>query len=71
MIAKKKGVMKNMRSLREYKSPKAEVTVFECEDIITRSLANSLNERDELAHSAKSYVRIESGASWGEIYGGN
>ena len=61
-----------MRSLREYKSPKAEVTVFECEDIITRSLATSIGGSDELVYDkAKSYVKVGIGASWGEIYGGN
>ncbi len=58
-----------MRSLREYKSPKAEVTVFECEDIITKSLANSVGESG-LEHSAKSYVKVGNGASWSDIYGG-
>ena len=61
-----------MRSLREYKSPKAEVAVFECEDVITRSLATSIGDSGNLEYDkAKSYVQVGNGASWGEIYGGN
>ena len=60
-----------MRSLREYKSPKAEVTVFECEDVITRSsLADGISSGGDLEYGTKKYIKVKNGASWSDIYGG-
>lgn len=54
-----------MRDLKEYKAPLAQVTEFECADIITESaqpLKKSITD-----DAGKTYVHT-SNAKWGEIY---
>ncbi len=55
-----------MRDLKEYKAPLAQVTEFECADVITVS-ADSLKTSitDDSTHT---YVRTTTNAKWGEIY---
>ena len=57
-----------MRVYKEYKAPKAEITLFECEDVITKSLANSISGSGDLEHNVNSYVKVGNGASWSDIY---
>ena len=66
-----KGDKKIMRDIKEYKAPRAQVTEFECADVITNSLATSLSSDGNLVYDKdKSYVNI-GGRSWGDIKGGN
>ena len=57
-----------MKDIKKYKAPKAQVTEFECADVITNSLATSVDDRGILGHDKeKSYVNI-GGKKWSEIY---
>lgn len=61
-----KGVKIIMRDLKEYKAPKAEITVFECaEDIMTSSTPTYSLKTG--VGSASGYVKLDS-KSWGDIY---
>ena len=53
-----------MRNVKEYKAPKAEVTQFECADVITTS--NILKK--SITGSGNDYVKIEGGKDWSKIY---
>ena len=46
-------------------APKAEITVFECEDVITRSL---IKAPENTAGQPKSYVRV-GGIDWKDNFG--
>ena len=48
-----------------YMAPKAEITVFECEDVITRSL---IKAPENTAGQPKSYVRV-GGIDWKDNFG--
>lgn len=54
-----------MINKKEYKRPAAEITSFECVDVITRSMPASL---DKTVGSSSDYVKLES-KSWSDIYG--
>ena len=56
-----------MRDIKKYKAPKAEVTRFECEDIITRSLDNSISGGSTKYDSATKYVKVGQSVSWDDI----
>ncbi len=57
-----------MRDIKEYKAPKAQVTEFECADVITKSLATSVGSGGILEYDKeKSYVNA-GGKSWSDIY---
>lgn len=57
-----------MKSVNEYKAPKAEITVFECaEDIMTASSEPTKSLKTGVG-GATGYVKLDS-KSWGEIYG--
>ena len=58
-----------MRDKKEYKAPLAQVTEFECADVITTSgvLDTSINGRNP---GGTEYVNI-GGRSWSDIKGGN
>ncbi len=57
-----------MRDKKEYKAPLAQVTEFECADVITDSLATSVSEGKLEHDKAKSYVNIGA-KKWSDIYG--
>ncbi len=55
-----------MRSLRKYKAPKAEITKFECADVITvSSLGTSIRDNKPVT-GGTDYVKI-GGKRWSEI----
>ena len=58
-----------MRDVKEYKAPKAEITVFECAEDIMTSSTPTYNLKTGVG-GASGYVKLES-KSWSEIYGGN
>ena len=62
-----KGDKKIMRDKKEYKAPLAQVTEFECADVITDSLATSVSGGKPDYNGAKSYVNI-GGRNWSDIY---
>ena len=51
-----------MINKREYKTPNAEITVFECADVITTSLKI---KPDSAAPEGKSYIHLHS-AQWND-----
>ncbi len=55
-----------MRSLKEYKAPKAAVTEFECADVIT--VSGTLDKTNGYGDSSHTYVNAGS-RSWSDIYG--
>lgn len=56
-----------MRDLKEYKAPKAEITKFECADIITASeLGTSISGDKRPTTGGTDYVKI-GGKKWNEI----
>ena len=56
-----------MRNLKKYKAPEAEITKFECEDIITVSeLGTSILDGKPIAGGEHEYVKIN-GKKWNEI----
>ena len=58
-----------MISNKIYKAPKAEITRFECEDVITRSLTNSFSGGTPGYDPATKYVKAGDSAKWGDIKG--
>ncbi len=57
-----------MKSVNEYKAPKAEITVFECaEDIMTASGEPTKSLKTKIDGSTD-YVKLDS-KSWSQIYG--
>ncbi len=59
-----------MRDLREYKVPRAQVTEFECADVITAS-TEPRDMLDKPKGVSGTYVQAGSVMSWGDITGGN
>ena len=56
-----------MRSLKKYKTPKIEITVFECaEDIMTASGGPTKSLRKGVGDAT--YVKLDS-RNWSDIYG--
>ncbi len=54
-----------MRSIKEYKAPEAAVIEFECADVITESVTNTLDKTNN--QSGHTYVNAGS-RKWGDIY---
>lgn len=58
-----------MRNIKEYKAPKAQITEFECADVITVSnMANSIGESGTPEFTENGYVHVGS-KSWSDIKG--
>ncbi len=60
-----RGEMIIMRNIKEYKTPVAEITEFECADIITESAAPL--DKAPKGVSDRTYVNA-GGKSWSDIY---
>lgn len=61
-----------MRNIKKYYAPEAQVTEFECADIITESgnLGDIIDNGNPASGSSKTYVNI-GGKSWSDIYKAN
>ena len=61
-----------MRDIKEYKAPRAQVTEFECADVITASMqARDLYDTPNGAGVSGKYVKAGSVMSWNDIKDGN
>ena len=54
-----------MKNIKEYKAPKAEVTVFECAEDIMQASATQLKKTIDVGGSDYVYA---GGKKWSEIY---
>lgn len=58
-----------MINKREYKTPLAEITKFECADVITAS--QQLSDKPTSSVSGKQYIKVGNPVSWNESFGKN